>query len=73
MPFSSMTMNWASVPQHNTLVGPHHRCEALAALQIVARVVGLVLAALAVQLMIFGLTAISIVPNPGPFIEGHHG
>lgn len=40
------------------MVGP-------AALQIVARVVGLLLAALAVQLMILGLTDIGIVPTPG--------
>jgi multiple antibiotic resistance protein len=39
------------------LIGP-------AALQIVARVVGLLLAALAIQLMIFGLTDIGIVPKP---------
>jgi len=35
-----------------------------AALQIVARVVGLLLAALAVQLMIWGLTDIGVVPKP---------
>jgi multiple antibiotic resistance protein len=40
------------------LIGP-------AALQIVARVVGLLLAALAVQLMILGLTDIGVVPKPG--------
>ncbi|MGB2933305.1 MAG: MarC family protein [Methyloceanibacter sp.] len=40
------------------LIGP-------AALQIVARVVGLLLAALAVQLMIMGFTDIGIVPKPG--------